>query len=79
MPKRVNPIRWPSITDEQALRLAHDAGLLGDLLHRHLGRRVADVGPPRRVQPDARVGALDEQQLTASLPTMAPIATLGVT
>ena len=48
---------------EHALRLALDAGLLEHLLDRDLGRRVADVGPPGRVQPDARVGALHEQQL----------------
>ena len=47
------------------MRLALDAGLLGDLLHRDLGRRVADVGPTGRVQPDARVGALHEQHLAA--------------
>ena len=63
MPKRVKPIRWPSITASSRTRLALDAGLLRDLLHRHLGRRVADVGPARRVQPDARVGALHEQHL----------------
>ena len=34
-----------------------------DLLDRDLGRRVADVGPPGRIQPDAAVGALHEQDL----------------
>ena len=48
---------------EQLLRLALDAGLLGDLLDGHLGRRVADVGPAGRVQPDPRVGALHEEDL----------------
>ena len=48
---------------EHPLRLALDAGLLDDLLDGHLGRRVADVGPAGRVQPDPGVGALDEQQL----------------
>ena len=43
--------------------LALDAGLLEHLLHRDLGRRVADVGPTRRVQPHARVGPLHEQDL----------------
>ena len=43
---------------------ALDAGLLGDLLDGDLGRRVPDVGPPGRVQPDPRVGPLHEQQLT---------------
>ena len=43
--------------------LAVDAGLLAHLLHRHLGRRVADVGPARRVEPHARVGPLHEQDL----------------
>ena len=47
----------------QADHLALDAGLLVHLLHRHLGRRVADVGPAGRVQPDAGVGPLDQQDL----------------
>jgi hypothetical protein len=64
IPNRENPIRWPSMT-ANTHRLALDAGLLLDLLHRHLGRRVADVGPSGRVQPDARVGPLHEQQLAA--------------
>src|SRR5918994_949835 len=40
---------------DEALGHAFDAGLLADLLHRHLGRRVAHVGPPRRVEPDTGV------------------------
>ncbi len=48
---------------EQLHRLAHDAGLLGDLLDGHLGRRVADVGPAGRVQPEPRVGTLHEEDL----------------
>ena len=48
---------------QQPDRFAVDPGLLGDLLDRHLGRRVADVGPSRRVQPDPGVGALHEQDL----------------
>ncbi len=43
--------------------LALDAGLLVHLLHRHLAGRVADVGPAGRVEPDARVGPLDQQDL----------------
>ncbi len=50
---------------QHPLRFAQDPGLLGHLFHRDLGRRVADVGPPGRVQPDPRVGALDEEQLAA--------------
>ena len=46
---------------DHALGLALDAGLLAHLLHRHLGRRVADVGPAGRVEPDAGVGPLHEQ------------------
>jgi len=42
-------------------RLAVDAGLLLHLLHGDLRRRVADVGPPGRVEPDTGVGPLDEQ------------------
>src|ERR687897_189656 len=42
-------------------RLATDAGLLVDLLHGDLARRVADVGPARRVEPDAAVGPLHQQ------------------
>ena len=60
-------------------RLDLDAGLLLDLLHRHLGRRVAGVAPARRVEPGARVGALDEQELAPLVATAAPTATLGVT
>ena len=48
---------------EQSARLALDAGLLVDFLHRHLGRRVAHVGPTRRIQPDSGVFALHQQQL----------------
>src|SRR5690242_21540693 len=43
-------------------RLAQDARLLFDLLHRHLGRRVADVGPAGRVEPDLRVGSLHRSE-----------------
>ena len=42
---------------------AIDAGLLLHLLHHDLGRRVAHVAPAGRVEPDARVGALNQQQL----------------
>ena len=48
---------------DEAHRLDDDAGLLLHLLHDDLGRRVADVAPPGRVEPDARVGALNQQQL----------------
>ena len=48
---------------DQAHDLALDAGLLAHLLDRHLAGRVADVGPARRVQPDARVGPLHQQDL----------------
>ena len=64
---------------DEAHRLDDDAGLLLDLLHHDLGRRIAHVAPPGRVQPDARVRPLDQQQLPLSLPTAAPTATLGVT
>ena len=37
-------------------------------LHRDLGRRVADIGPPRRVEPDTRVGPLHEQDLVLLVP-----------
>ena len=50
---------------DQRDRLHLDAGLLVDLLHRDLRRRVADVGVADRVQPHARVGALGEQELAA--------------
>ena len=63
IPNREKPIRWPSMTATSAARLALDAGLLEDLLDGDLRRRVADVGPAGRVQPDLRVGALHEQQL----------------
>jgi hypothetical protein len=49
---------------EQPQRLAVDPGLLAHFLDGHLGRRVADVGPAGRVQPDAGVLALHEQDLT---------------
>ncbi len=48
---------------DQADRLALDARLLVHLLHHDLRRRVADVGPARRVEPHARVGPLHEQDL----------------
>ena len=50
---------------EQTLRVTLDPGLLADLLHRDLGRRVADVGPAGRIQPDPGVLALHEQDLAA--------------
>ena len=49
---------------DERQRLDLDAGLLVDLLHRDLGRRVADVGLADRVEPHPGVGALGEQQLT---------------
>ena len=48
---------------DQAHRLDQHPRLLQDLLHRHLGRRVADVGPAGRVEPHARVGPLDQEYL----------------
>ena len=60
---RVKPRRSPSSTARRRTRLALDAGLLAHLLHHDLGRRVADVGPAGRVEPDARVGPLHEQDL----------------
>ena len=63
---RVKPRRSPSSTAMHALGHALDAGLLAHLLHRHLGRRVADVGPARRVQPHAGVGPLHEEDLAWS-------------
>ena len=63
MAKREKPIRWPSITASSCSRLARDAGLFGDLLDGDLGGRVPDVGPPGRVQPEAGVGALHEEDL----------------
>ena len=48
---------------QQPQRLAVDAGLLADLFHRHLGGRVADVGPTGGIQPDAGVLALHQQDL----------------
>ena len=44
--------------------LALDARLLVDLLDRHLGGAVPDVGPSGRVEPHARVGSLHQQQPT---------------
>ncbi len=49
---------------EQAQGFALDPGLLVHLFHRHLGRRVAHVGPSGWIQPDARVLALHQQDLT---------------
>ena len=49
---------------EELHRLALDAGLLPHLLERDLDRRVADVGPAGRVEPDAGVGPLDQEQAT---------------
>ena len=48
---------------DERLHLDLDARLLVDLLHRDLGRRVADVGPADRVEPHPRVGPLGEQDL----------------
>ena len=42
--------------------LALNARLLSNLLDHHLGRRVADVSPTRRVEPEPGVGPLHEQQ-----------------
>ena len=43
--------------------LALDAGLLEHLLDRDLRRRIADVGPPRRIEPVPGIGPLDQQDL----------------
>ena len=53
---------------DETERLAVDAGLLLDLLHRDLGRRVADVGPAGGIQPDPRVRALHQQDLAQLVP-----------
>jgi hypothetical protein len=45
-------------------RLTLDAGLLVYFLHGHLGRRVPHVGPAGWIQPDTRILALHEQDLT---------------
>ena len=73
---RAKPSRRPSSTRDERHRLDLDPGLLVDLLHRDLRRRVPDVGPPDRVQPDPAVGALGEQDLAGSLPTTAATAHL---
>ena len=39
-----------------------EARLFEDLFHDDLGRGVADVAPTRRIEPEARVGALDQEQ-----------------
>ena len=62
---RAKPRRRPSSTAMSETRLDLDAGLLVDLLHRDLGRRVADVGPADRVEPHPGVGPLGEQDLAA--------------
>src|SRR5581483_11669117 len=49
---------------DEADGLDLDAGLLLDLFDDHFGGRVPDVAPAGRIEPDARVGPLDEQQLT---------------
>ena len=45
---------------QQLYNLALDTGLFGNLFHRHLSRRIPDIGPPRRVQPDAAIRPLHE-------------------
>ena len=65
---RAKPRRRPSSTAISDDGLHLDAGLLVHLFHRNLRRRVADVGPPDRVQPHAGVGALGEQQLALLVP-----------
>src|SRR3979411_2605117 len=47
-------------TDE-ADDLAFDSGFLAHLLHGDLGRGVPDVGPARRIEPDAGVRSLHEK------------------
>jgi tRNA1(Val) A37 N6-methylase TrmN6 len=69
-----------AVDDGQQLhRFALDARLLQHLLHHHFAGRVADIGPAGGVQPHTAVAALHEQDLAESLPTMAPMATFGVT
>src|ERR1019366_2954993 len=48
---------------DESYGLNLDAGLLEDLLDRHLDRRVTHVGPAGRIQPDSGVRALDQQYL----------------
>src|SRR5581483_2053510 len=60
---RVEPEPHPVEDGEERDGLGVDAGLLLDLLDRHLRRRVADVGPARRVEPHARPRPLDEEDL----------------
>ena len=62
---------------DEAHRLDVHPRLLQDLLDRHLGRGVADVGPPRRVQPHAGVGPLHEEDLAAVVPDDRPDRHLG--
>ena len=48
---------------DEAHRLDLDPGLFLHLFDYHLGGGIAHITPTGRVQPDTRVGALDQQQL----------------
>ncbi len=61
--KRVNPIRWPSITPRSCTGSQMMPVSSSTSLSATSDGRVADVGPAGRVQPDPGVGPLDEQDL----------------
>ena len=58
----------------ELLGLDFDASLFQDLFDDDFGRGVTDVAPPRRIQPDSRVGALDGP-LAATSPTLVVCST----
>ena len=74
---RVNPRRSPSRTAMRRTGSTVHARLLLHLLHRHLRRRVADVGPSRGVEPHARVGPLHQEDLARLVAHDRPDGHLG--
>ena len=65
MPNRVKPMRRPSMTARSCTGSHSMPVSSWTSFTRDLGRRVADVGPPGRVEPDAGVGPLHQQELPA--------------
>ena len=77
------PHRTPSrnaVEDTQELPYLHiDARFFPHLLDRHLGGRIAHIGPAGRIEPDPRIGPRwMSKSSPSSLPTTAPMAILGV-
>src|SRR3984957_20123397 len=62
---------------DQPLHLYLDPGLLFDLLDHHLCRRIANVRPPGGIEPDPRIGPLDQEHLVLAVAHRSPDGHLG--